>query len=223
MNKHFLFSLLLIVAYFPFPAAGMEKMSDQEMASVSGQAGVSLALDDVKLFASFQGLWLTDTDGPGAGTGASLGIADLSTMVQVNAITSFDSAGTATTAGLRSIGRALQGHYDPDLETTNIDDHTAFIPAPITIDATSRLPGLSAGATHNSGGTQSNVAGVRIGLGTMEVVLGRMEMAFRIEDTTPLDGLNSLGASNENFSLGTLRLGRTTLTVLGGGVEIAPH
>jgi hypothetical protein len=215
--------LFLIFFIIPSQALGMERMSDAELESVSGQAGMTIAVDDVKMYADFQGLWLTDTDGLGSGDGASVGIRELSTMVHINAITSYDSTDTSTTGGLRSTGRALQGHYDAGIDVTNNDGNTAFYAKPITIDVTDALPVLSAGMTHNNGGTQTSMAGVHIGLGTMEIVLDRMNMVIGISDATPLDGTNSLTATNAGATFGTLKLGKATLTILDGSLEIAPH
>lgn len=49
--------------------------------------GISIFIDDVKMYLHFDALWYTDTDGLRGSDGASIGITNYSSMVQINAIT----------------------------------------------------------------------------------------------------------------------------------------
>lgn len=219
-------------------AMAMKAISDGAMDSITGQAGVSIAVDDVKLYQHIEGLWYTDDDGlvatdPAANglhvtadaDGASVGISDLEVMVNINAITSLDANGLPV-----SPGRALLGNYGSRFDPTNNDGNTAFLAKAITIDVTEALPALSAGATWDvdladdgqiNGSSSANYAGVMIGLGTMEIVQSDMAIKVGISDTDPLNGdtLNSINGHN----FGTFYIGKTTLAVLDGIIEIAPH
>ena len=221
-------------------AWALKPISNTQMASITGQAGVSIAVDDVKLYQHIEGIWYTDSDGlvatdPAANglhvtsnaAGASVGIKDLEVMVNINAITSYDNS--TGTWELHSIGRELQGNYGSLLDPTNDDNNQVFLAKPITIDVTSALPALSAGAAYNdlvaNGGTASgnptNFAGVMIGLGTIEIVQSNMKIDVAISDTDPLNGDTLTSVNGHDF--GTLYLGKTTLAILDGQIEIAPH
>ncbi len=212
-------------------AWALKPISNTQMASITGQAGVTIAVDDVKLYQHIEGLWYTDTDGLTTAVngynaaGASVGIKDLEVMVNVNAITSYDNS--TGTWELHSIGRELQGDYGSRLDVTNDDANTAFLAKPITIDVTSELPALSAGAAYNQSigaipsTAPTNVAGVMIGLGTLEIVQSNMKIDVAISDTDPLNGDTLTSLNGHDF--GTLYIGKTTLAILDGQIEIAPH
>ncbi|GAB6886795.1 hypothetical protein JCM13304A_02930 [Desulfothermus okinawensis JCM 13304] len=230
-------------------AMAMKAISNDQMDSITGQAGVSIAVDDVKLYQHIQGLWYTDTDGldvtapsnstdPGAnylhtqysGNGASVGIKDLEVMVNVNAITSADvNSTTGEITAIHSIGRELQGTYGAKVDYTNNADNTAFLAKPITIDVTDRLPVLSAGAAWDAGVLaaqdihipDTNFAGVMIGLGTLEIVQSDMTIEIALSGLNPLDDDNLDSINGHDF--GTFYIGKTTLAILDGVIEIAPH
>ena len=243
-----LVSLMLVAG----SAMAMKAISNDEMDSITGQAGVSIIIDDAKLYAHIEGLWYADTDGLNGtidlangkvggnfmwnltnGTtagGASVGIKDLEVMVHVNSITGLDN-GT-----LVSPGRPLQGTYGEKLneatEAYNFDANSdgtdeTFLAKPLTIDVTDKLPVMSAGAKYDAQalGAQSvlndNFAGVMIGLGTMEIVVDSMTLDVALNDLDPLNGDTMNSINGHDF--GTVYVGKTTLTVLDGVIEIAPH
>ncbi|GAB6163447.1 hypothetical protein JCM12298_26070 [Desulfothermus naphthae] len=236
-----LVSLMLVAG----SAMAMKAISNDEMESITGQAGVSIIIDDAKLYSHIEGLWYADTDGinTDAGAnglwntvttntdGASVGISDLEVMVHVNSITGVNASGDLTSPGTQ-----LKGTYGDLLEVNNkdlngdgVDD--VFLAKPLTIDVTSALPVLSEGAAYDSQAIQAaggsalpatNFAGVMIGLGTIELVLSNMTLDIALNDLSPLDGSNSMTSIN-GHDFGTVYVGKTTLTVLDGVIEIAPH
>ena len=250
-----LIALVMGMLLVPTMAMGMQSMSDKSMNDVTGQAGVSIAVDDVKMYQNIQGLWYTDTDGINTasavdyhtaygdemsnpnGQAASIGIDELSVMVDINAITNIGSA--SNVANLESTGRALQGTYDSSLSYSNTPTGAAqdFLAKPLNIDVTNQLPVLSTAATENANdGSDHSVAGVQIGLGTMEIVQSALQFDVAMKDGTPLEASSNMQSANmENpnavpggsevpsFSFGQITIEKTTMAILDGNVEIAPH
>ena len=246
-----LVSLMLVAG----SAMAMKAISNDEMDSITGQAGVSIIVDDVKLYAHIGGLWYTDTDGIngqlgafGNGTvggnalwnltynstapGASVGVKDLEVLVHVNSITKVDNS--TGSVEVHSPGRSSQGNYG----TLQMQDFynfarggagkpdDVFLAKPLTIDVTEKLPVMSEGAAYDNtqlgGGLNTNFSGVMIELGTIELFVDKMKIDVGINDTTPLDGTDTLSSIN-GHSYGTVFVGKTTLLVLDGEIEIAPH
>jgi hypothetical protein len=205
------------------------------MDEVTGQAGVSIAVDDVKIYQSIEYLRYYDEDGltdpltlglP-TGAGASVGISNLQMMVNINAITGLSS-------GLPfSPGRSALGDYDSSMNYNNVwgDPGTgvytdaAYAPSALTIDATEALPVLSTAlATKNTnlglGLTNTNVAGVQIGLPTVEIHQSAIQFDITVADATAINA--GTGAIADD-SYGQIRIGNQTISILDGTLEIAPH
>jgi len=239
-----LIALVMGMLLVPTMAFGMEAMSDKAQSEVTGQAGVSIAIDDVKLYQNISGLWYTDTDGLGTnpastneGAGASVGIDELSVMVQVNAYTGVDGATTVTSVNngndFTSTDRGIQGNYEDFSSNTEVNynnkgGQTLFVAKPLTIDVSGKLPALSTAKTYNNGMNAANAAGVHIGLGTMEVTQSAMSIKMATADVDPLSGnydnTNGNTANNmEGTDYGTINIGKITMGVLDGSIEIAPH
>ena len=234
-----LIAMVLAMLLVPTMALGMQSMDNGEMEGVTGQAGVNIAIDDFKMYQNIQGLWYTDTDGittinkgnnlgmdaiSTAGGAASIGIDELNVMVEVNAIT---SAAGSNVNDLGSTGRDLQGTFnDIEGETVyNNNDNDAFNAKPITIDVTSALPVLSTAAASN--GFAGGVPGVRIELGTMEVVQTALQFDVQMNDGSPLTSPNQIQTAMEGVggdaSYGQISIEKTSMAILDGSVEIAPH
>ena len=209
MKKLFIIAAV-IALILPNTVLALEQMSDQAMEQVTGQSGVSIAVDDVKIFQSISGLSYTDGDGTD-GTAGSIAIDDLTVMIHANAITSLDAA----TGEPVSPGRALQGTaYDGTVyDYTNYaaPSGATFTARALTIDV-GTCDTLSAGAANNYGG--GAIAGVVIGLPTLEIF--QSELSF---DVTVTSG----GALNSGASFGTIGIGQQTVAILDGTLEIAPH
>jgi len=205
--------LVLVISLLmclPLTAFAMEPLSEAILDDVTGQAGVSIAVDDIKLYQNIEYLRYTDTDGTDGITQGSVGISNLQMMVHMNGITSLD----ATTGLPVSPGRAVQGTYNAAFDYTNGGTPaSAFEARALTIDA-GTLPVLSAGLSNNSGGMLNAVAGVQIGLPTLEIY--QSALSFDVTVT-------SAGAANDGASYGRIEIGANTLTILDGTIEIAPH
>ena len=202
-----------ILMCLPLTTFAMEPLSEAILDDVTGQAGVSIAIDDIKLYQNIEYLRYTDTDGTD-GTAGSVGISNLQMMVHMNGITHLDAAGLPV-----SPGRAVQGTYgafnynNVDTDADTIDD--AFHAHALTIDA-GTMPVLSEGLSYNAAGAPGlvAVAGVQIGLPTLEI--HQSALSFDVTVT-------SAGAANDGASYGRIEIGANTLTILDGVIEIAPH
>lgn len=199
--------VISILMCLPLTAFAMEPLSEAIMDNVTGQAGVSIAIDDVKLYQDIAYLRYTDTDGVGGSAAGSVGISNLQMMVHMNGITSLDASGLPV-----SPGRAVQGNYNTAMNYNNFNGDTQFHARALTIDV-GTMPVLSAGMTNNVG-APVDVAGVQIGLPTLEI--HQSALSF---DVTVV----SVGAANSGASYGTIEIGNNTLTILDGTIEIAPH
>jgi hypothetical protein len=201
--------VISILMCLPFTAFAMEPLSEAILDDVTGQAGVSIAIDDIKLYQNIEYLRYTDTDGTN-GTAGSVGISNLQMMVHMNGITSLD-----TTTGLPvSPGRAVQGFYNAAFDYSNGGTPASTFEArALTIDA-GTTPVLSAGLSNNTGGAYNVVAGVRIGLPTLEIYQSALSFDVTVAST---------GAANDGASYGRIEIGANTLTILDGVIEIAPH
>jgi len=177
--------------------SGLQSMQEGSMEEVTGQSGITMAFDDIKLYTNIQGAWYSDPDGTENGGGASLGIKELSAMIDINAVYRKDG-------NFKSPGRGVQG----DLSGYTGGD---FLFKPMTIDVTNALPVLSDAAGQN-------VAGVRVGLPSVEIHASAVSIDLAVhDDANPLDG------SGETKSFGNIEIGETTMVITGGSLEIAPH
>ena len=227
-------SLVVAMLLVPTMAMAMQSMSNGDMENVTGQAGVSIAVDDFKMYQNIDGLWYTDTDGLAtanvtpavgmdaastAGGAASVGIERFEAMVEVNAITSGASNVSDGGSELGSTGRALQGDYtnaaNYDFANADVGGNDVYLAKAIQIDVTDALPVIGEGVANNeaklsTGVSHTDVAGVRIGLGTMEIVQSNMSLEIAVNDGNPLDGTNAeavkLGNFDADASYGTILL-----------------
>jgi hypothetical protein len=220
-------AMAVVLMMVPFSAYALEMLTEEVMDEVTGQAGVSIAVDDVKIFQHITSLEYTDSDGAFIGDAAgSVGIANLKMMVNINAITSLDGSGLPVSPGQS----AVFGDYtDPSYATfdfSNADTdgdglYDAFEARPIKIDV-GNCAALTAGLTNNNatlyGGLlpSVNVAGVVIGLPTVEIHQSALEFDVVL---TQAGSANADGGG----TFGTISIGEQTVSLLGGTLEIAPH
>jgi hypothetical protein len=187
----------------PFSAFGLEAMNDQAMNDVTGQAGVSIAVDNVQLYQSIGKLSYTDTD-----TNAALAIYDLVQMTKLNAIVDDTNRGGQLANAYGAI--LSNGFYTPVADLNGAATHHAQA---LTIDVVDALPMLSAGVSNNMG-MALNVAGVLIGLPTVEIV----------QSISPFDiVVEAAGSANDGASFGRLAIENQVTAILSGTLEIAPH
>ena len=174
-------------------AFALTAMSDANMKAATGQAGVSIAIDNVVIEQFVGSTSYIDTD-----TNAAVRITDkhvVKTMLAMTSATDYandflDQAGVA------------------NLGTWN---HAAAL----TIDV-GRCAALSAGveANNNAPAGAVTVAGVVIGLPTL--------LINTTSDTYNV-GVTMTGAVNNGANFIRVSKGESTMAILGGTVEIAPH
>lgn len=222
--------VLAICMLLPLNAFALQPMSEDTMGQVTGQAGVSIAVDDVKIYQNIESLTYTDTDGVAsvldgltdAGSG-SVEISQLSMMVNVNAITSL-TTGTVAHQGVFSPGRDVMGTYTAAFNGNNALGDTVFKAKALTIDV-GEMDVLSAGLANNAATLglavpTTTVSGVRIGLPTVEVFQSELTFTVKVLYAGSLNGGSIPGFDN---SFGQIKIGNMTMAVLDGFVEIAPH
>ena len=135
-----LLAIAIVLMMVPFSAFAMEMISDSDMDTVTGQAGVSIAVDDIKIYQHIEKIEYKDTDGY-AGEGA--GIVGIGSITQKIEILAIGSASNST-----KVKVADYGLTDADA-------------SPLTIDVTGNLAALG----YQMKGSSN--AGVIIGLPTV--------------------------------------------------------
>jgi hypothetical protein len=112
-------ALMVGIMLIPGLAFGMEALTVDEMAEITGQSGVAIAMDDVKVFFSSDNeeLWwrtegdFTAVNGKVEDYDASIGLVrnNIGQMLYVNAVMSTDGVNGAAARTLYSPGRPLMG------------------------------------------------------------------------------------------------------------------
>jgi hypothetical protein len=275
--KKLVLSLVLGASLAVVPSAfALKAMTADNMKDTTGQAGVSIVVDDIMIYqSSFNTTTYTDMDGVGTDStaGGSLTIATTHTggvLTTLRAIVDKTDRGgylqrnySAILAanGMNNIGASVTGQTSYDvtfLGTTNpadIDDRdglfntafivgnaTGFIGRPIEIDVAGALRLASYGYSLNVNGTGTGVriAGISIGLPTLEI--NRIEDGESTKIITVTS--NAKTSAQENYVGGTnptvnpitygqkeyanefiriTKSGNSCIAILGGTVEIAPH
>ena len=222
--------VLALSLLLPLNALALQSLSTDDMDGITGQAGVSIAIDDVIIYQNIESISYTDLGGttddyatPADNVAGAINISNLYMMVNINAITSLDADGLPVSPG-RAVtgtwadadGNALFNFNNTDVTGDGISD--VFIAKALTIDV-GTLAVLSAGATNNATikagtATELTMAGVQIGLPTMEIT--QTALTFDVTVT-------SEGAHNNGASYGQIHIGQNTMGVLDGVIEIAPH
>ncbi|MCF8026649.1 MAG: DUF6160 family protein [Desulfobacteraceae bacterium] len=222
----------------PLSASAMEMMSDSNMKDVTGQAGVSISIDDVVLEQWVGETRYTDTDGfataeynPTAdaanslgyvvteGTSTSVVISDQHKIQDIQAITSMqpDGQGGVEFVSPGNLGLTNNtARYNYDGSGDGVAD--TFKASALTIDV-GTCEALTAGKNYNLSldmGSEPgiSVAGVVIGLPTVEI---------NTSASTQTIGIAQAGAVNDGKNFITIEQGASTMHVLGGTLEIAPH
>ncbi len=227
MKKFTGFIAAAAIAFAPMSASALTALTDNAMNDVTGQAGVSITVDDVVMETWVGTTMYTDLDGSATGalaTGdyvadvaASLVISDKHTIKTFQAITGYDGTDLYS-PGLELAQKSL-GAFNTDTDGDFIAD--AYEAHAIKIDV-GTLDILSDGKAYNNGlgvGTGDaalQVTGVIIGLPTLEITT--------TADTYTV-GVVQAGAVNQGAQ-GTfiqVTTGAKTQHILGGVLEIAPH
>jgi len=196
----------------PISASALEMMTDASMKDVTGQAGVSIAIDDVVLESWVGDTRYTDEDGTaGMGVGTDAGsvvISDQHTIQDFQAI--LTDGTTLLSPGTPLAETGLLVGYTGTRNLFDMNTTDGFEPSALSIDV-GTCPVLTTAHAAGGGGP---IAGVVIGLPTLEINTSASTMDI---------GIASDVADNNGFNYITIEEGASTLHILGGHVEIAPH
>jgi hypothetical protein len=130
-------AIAVALMLLPVGAFALEAITDTEMEAVTGQTGVSIAVDDVKIYQYIE--WLTYTDDDGivnldpilpapvpVGTGGMVGLQDLAAIMHMNGIVSMTTAeGADLMAGTQGAD-GIAGNADDPLRPDDV--FTPFSP-----------------------------------------------------------------------------------------------
>ena len=215
----FILAALLVLA--PLSASALEALTDSNMNDITGQAGVSIAIDNVVIYQnSVADVTYTDTDGTdGLSTGLMIDYADNNShkLITVDAITDDTNYGVAffnttfgstlgfssNTAGMAQAPAA--GTFQTQAKALSIDIGTC--------------PVLTAGNNWNYGSTTMVTAGVVIGLPTVEIAV------YNANDTKEIKivGRTGTAINDDRAYIQITKSGYSKYAILGGTLEIAPH
>lgn len=245
MMKKSVLSLMVGAALLiaPLTASALTPMTADGLKSATGQAGVDIAIDNVKIeswigktrYTDMDGnanVWLGTTDADNATDGASLVIGQKHTVKYFNAITDGTLSSTANAVLASELITPPAGVVNA-LALANIADpsQSFFIARPLSIDV-GTCEALSAGLEHNSqfttatvlvngseftgnahDDTNNAITGVVIGLPTLEIITTADEYAVGIEGSGYNDGKDFI----------KIQKSASVMCILNGTVEIAPH
>lgn len=201
--KNFYYLILIIIHFaFPFKCFGLEQLNDMQLASISGQSGVTIGIDDIKLYYNLEYLIYEDSDGrdfssfnqmAGNAYGAHLNLLNITLdSVDINFIT----PGSI-------IGRDTHFHIT---ESKYLDQ---FLSSGLTIDVTEELPKLN-------WYSDKKFSGILAGLPTVDIYISK----FKIDDITMEAILRT--AWNNNYSFGSVELNNIDIAIVGGRIAFFP-
>lgn len=195
MKKLVLSAILGASLMISSSAFALTSMSADSMKSATGQAGVSIAIDNVVIEQYAGSTSYIDGD-----TGAAVVISDKHVIKTMLAMTS---------------AADYKADFDAATGTTLGDTANWVAASALTIDV-GTCAALTAGlnANNNLPAGTLTVAGVVIGLPTL--------LINTTADTYSV-GVTMTGAANSGRNFITISKGASTMAILGGTVEIAPH
>jgi len=262
--KRFIVSLAAAaILSMPMAASALEKMDNSQLRSATGQAGVSIAVDDVVIYQSALAdttYWDTDGIGGEAAAGVMIDQAEeMQKLITIDAILDATKYGVSVLTGkfgTENVGiidagitdpAALANFYPGDGSTGNFVNGIS----PLTIDvgtcealtagwdfnvaAVVAALGLSGPADVASGAGALDVGGVVIGLPTVEIktysTVDFKTIKLRNGTWDSATGIvteTTLGAGAQHFNtdhafITIEKSGNSTMAILGGRLEIAPH
>lgn len=253
MKKFFAGIAAAAIITVPMTSFALESMSKGALKKATGQAGVSIALDNIVIVQKSQPTttyW--DMDGTssilgtvGQVTSAGLkieytdaaqklivldGILDDTKYGIANLEADFNIAAQAADFGIAAVGIAATGAAGLDVSNGNDLAGAAGVYrtgiSPLTIDV-GTCQALTTGLAYNRNDASLDVAGVVIGLPTLEIT------TYHSNDTKIISVVSGAaavtansGATVPNVSNELIRIeksGTSQMAILGGRLEIAPH
>lgn len=244
----------------PMTSFALESMSKGALKKATGQAGVSIAIDNVVIVQkTLPTTTYWDVDGTSSIAGTIGGVkqagiqisyvnADASKMIVLDGITNADKYGTAelestfnisgrsALTGIGMVGIAESGTLGTagGIDPTNGDDISGAAGvyrtgiSPLSIDI-GTCQSLTAGLQYNLNGAPLNVAGVVIGLPTLEITTyhtNDIKVISVVVDSASVAATANSGSTVTNVSNEMIRIqkaGVSQMAILGGRLEIAPH
>ena len=241
----------------PMTSFALESMSKGALKKATGQAGVSIAIDNVVIVQkSLPTTTYWDVDGTSsiqgtvgqvnqAGIQISYDQADAQKLIVLDGIINADKYGTAELetafgisanaafTGIGQVGIAEVADV-AGLDPSNGDDLAGVAGvyrtgiSPLSIDV-GTCQSLSAGLQYNRASTSLDVAGVVIGLPTLEITTyhtNDVKIVSVVVDSTSTAVTANSGVTVPNVSNELIRIekaGVSQMAILGGRLEIAPH
>ncbi|WP_300673975.1 DUF6160 family protein [Desulfoluna sp.] len=211
----------------PMTASALSPMTTDNLKDATGQAGVSIALDDITLYQTVGEKMYIDTDGDSvAGNDiAAIIISGKETLTTIRAIADHSDRGGFLQDAMSGVGYAeiLQGNVGNRSDTyIGIDGDTLgqeIKIAALSIDVSSACPVSTKLNDDNDTATTDDVAGVIIGLPTIEIC--------KTGDTQDIGivACDENGEKGGNVTKNFIRITKedSVMAILGGTLEIAPH
>jgi hypothetical protein len=272
MKKYFAGIAAAAIVSAPFAANALEALDNSAMKSTTGQAGVSIAIDDIVIYQTgiadvtyidndgvtsyvgFEGSHATTTYGNVTAAGLMIDYSDnFQKLVLIDAILDDTTYGVAAMDAIISasdptnsmgllgqvgimdaaaIGAEITaGTWDASIGQSTANGFLNGI-SPLSIDI-GTCQALSAGLAWNEGGAALDVAGVVIGLPTVEITQFHTTDEFSVKILTggalsgvAADGTGGAingGAFGNNEVITIRKSGVSRMAILGGRLEIAPH
>jgi hypothetical protein len=232
--KKLVLALIVALTLAPFSAFGLEMMTDDSLKDVTAQAGVAIALDDIVIEQFIGKTMYIDSDGSsdilGAGGAAHSGytgvvyadtvqgaliIGDRHRIQHFNAIYTLDGSVTVGDRNQFGVYTALTDNGGtPDME---------FYANPLIIDiGTCHI--LTGGMPLSKAGVPVTIYGVTLRLPTLEIHTAADEYTISTAAVTQnaTTGLSEVTAGTEKEII-RISKGASTMGILDGIVEIAPH
>lgn len=218
-------AIAAIVMLVPFTAFGMQMMADTALEDVTGQAGVSISIDNVQM--DFQMDYLSWGDGDGLGNGLGAGYVNLTDIRMTNIVIDKLGIGASEIAPLAFTidpGTTYTEIIEGDGDLTNGWDGVARQMDIVPTDGASDLAFLTidvgtAGILDAAGGlgTATDTV-VKIGIPTLTIYVGEIA-PFDIR----LDAQAGDDLTTTADVLGSIAVGGMQLDTKGGSIAILAH
>jgi hypothetical protein len=213
--------LIIFLALNSAPCFGLEELSDLDLGSVWGQTGMGFLADHVYSYIKFDQISFDDPDGIASAStdSASLNLNRLEIDIfRLEAITPSDPLNPDK--GIYD-NNDFHCPYDQMIKLGDIKAVATWYGSILTYDVVDRLPVMSAAsnyhASRNAAGNTANIAGLNIGLPTIELYLTETELDSITMSSTETSPYNS------GKSFGHYYFKGIQMDMIDGTMEIAPH
>ncbi len=199
-------AIVAVLMLVPFTAFGLEMMHDSALEDVTGQAGVSISIDNVQL--DFAMDYMSWGDGDGI-DGSAAGYVNITQVRMTDVVIdklAIGSSGITPLSGTHVVG-GVEG-VAMDFDPTNGASDLAYL----TID----VGDFTLGYVDDGTGTfvAYNDTAVQIGVPTLSIYVGAI---------APFDICLDSAAGNSGTALGSVAVGGMQLDTKGGNLYIFAH